>query len=47
MGQLERDPGGQGPAGKVQLDRGQLFARDRHSTEKDFLMSISISSSSG
>jgi hypothetical protein len=34
MGQLERDPAGQGPVGKVQLDRDQLFARDRHSTER-------------
>jgi hypothetical protein len=34
MGQLERDPVGQRPVGKVQLDRDQLFARDRHSTEK-------------
>jgi hypothetical protein len=24
----------QGPAGKVQLDRDQLFARDRYSTER-------------
>jgi hypothetical protein len=34
MGQLERDPAGQGPVGKVQLDRDQLFGRDRHSTER-------------
>ena len=38
--QPRRDPAGQEPAGKVQLDRDQLIARDRHSTE----MSISISS---
>jgi hypothetical protein len=25
---------GQGPVGKVQLDRDQLFARDRYSTER-------------
>ena len=39
------EPAGERPrwAGtKVQLDRDQLFARDRHSTEKDFPMSISI-----
>jgi hypothetical protein len=34
MDQLERDPAGQGPTGKVQLDRDQLFARDRYSTER-------------
>jgi hypothetical protein len=37
MNQLERGPVGQGPTGKVQLDRDQLFARDRHSTDKIFL----------
>jgi hypothetical protein len=35
--QLRRDPAGQEPAGKVQLVRDQLIARDRHSTERDFL----------
>ena len=35
--QLGRDPAGQEPAGKVQLDRDQLFARDRHSIERGFL----------
>jgi hypothetical protein len=34
MSQLERDPAGQGPVRKVQLDRDRLFARDRHSTER-------------
>jgi hypothetical protein len=33
MNQLERDSAGQGPTGEVQLDRDQLFARDRHSTD--------------
>jgi hypothetical protein len=37
MDQLERDPAGQGPTGKVQLDRDQLFERDRFSTDKVFL----------
>ena len=32
MNQLERDPVGQGPVGKVQLDRDQLFARYMHET---------------
>ena len=36
MDQLERDPAGQGPTGRVQLDRDQLFARDRFSTDKVF-----------
>jgi hypothetical protein len=47
MNQLERDPVGQGPVGKVQLDRDQLFARDMHETctrqaldRESFLMSI-------
>jgi hypothetical protein len=44
MGQLERDPAGQGPVGKVQLGRDQLFTRDRHASDRNFLMSISISS---
>jgi hypothetical protein len=44
MGQLEGDPAGQGPVGKVQMDRDQLFGRDRHSSDRNFLMSISISS---
>jgi hypothetical protein len=35
--QLRRDPARQEPAGKVQLDRDQLIARDRHSTERVFL----------
>jgi hypothetical protein len=34
MDQLRRDPAGQEPAGKVQLVRDQLIARDRHSTER-------------
>jgi len=32
-----RMPGGQEPAGKVQLDRDRLFARDRFSTDRIFL----------
>jgi hypothetical protein len=35
--QLRRDPAGQEPAGKVQLDRDWLIAQDRHSTERVFL----------
>jgi hypothetical protein len=35
--QLRRDPAGQEPVGKVQLDRDQLIARVRHSTERGFL----------
>jgi hypothetical protein len=37
IGQLRRDPAGQEPVGKVQLVRGQLIARDKHSTERAFL----------
>ena len=37
MGQLERDPAGQEPAGQAQLDRDRLFARDRFSTDRVFL----------
>jgi hypothetical protein len=35
--QLRRDPAGQEQAGKVELDRDQLIARGRHSTERVFL----------
>jgi hypothetical protein len=37
VNRLGRDSARQGPTGKVQLDRDQLFARDRYSTDRVFL----------